>query len=173
MHARWVFDEMFEASLAGRAARTTDSLRRLVTDLPFESVEPDEVNAIRFVYAWPSFATAAAPVNRRHGYWGWMRRVDILAPDERDVFDRGGLLRHLATIPEDDRAEAEDVLSRGQRERFVSWFRGCWAAVRDARPELRGLISTPSSMWLTDLDTGRRLREDACGVEAWTRAGAR
>jgi hypothetical protein len=171
MHGRWVTEESFEVSLARRTVRTTDSLRRLVTDLPFESVEPDEVDAIRFVYTWPSFATAAAPVDRRHGYWGWMRWVDILVPDEPNVLDHDGMLRHLASLPEDDRADAEDALSRSLKGEFASWFRVCWAAVRGARPELRGFISTDASVWLTDLDTGERLRENACGVEAWSRGG--
>ena len=167
MQERGALEASFHASLTQRTDRTRDLLRRLLTDLPFEGVAANEVDAIRFEYDYPSFVPMALAVNRRLGYVGAAEPVDVLAPGEGSVFDRAWQTRYVETLPEDDQANVGDELDWLQMARFEAWFRDCWAAIRDARPGLRGFIAIHDSSRLTDLDTGEELREDACGVEAW------
>jgi hypothetical protein len=164
---RGALEVSFQASLAERTDRTTDLLRHLLADLPFEGVSAGEVDAIRFEYDYPSFVPVALAVNGRTGYVGEFEMVDLLVPGEHSVFDRGRLDRYVETLSEDEQADVRDELDWLQMARYEAWFRECWAAVRGTRPAVRGLISIHDSSWVMDLDTGDKLREDACGVEAW------
>ena len=102
-----------------------------------------------------------APANRVRGYCS--RAKPLVGLAEAPIFSRELTTRWLDSLPEEDREDAEGALEAWKTEAFETWVRSAWLHARAVAPTLRGFLSVHDTIWLKDLDTGERVRNEATG----------
>ncbi|MES2205899.1 MAG: hypothetical protein V4525_03770 [Pseudomonadota bacterium] len=137
-------------------------LSKFLNDLPFEvldhAISKNDIDAIYFEYESDSLTPIACPLNSKVGYCGAGEVVEILNPDEDQLFPYEYFFDLIKSCSNDQKEAFEESLFSLQANMYEQWFIDCWKQTRNLRPSIRGFISIHDSSYCIDLDSKAQLK---------------
>jgi hypothetical protein len=118
----------------------------------------DDVAAIKFEYEFSSFDIVAYPVDKHYNVIG---DIKILLEEKQyeEFFPDDIEETFLTQIIPEERSGIEKELREYKYKSFEDWFANCWSKAK-GNSHVKGFFSIHDTMWVTNLATGEKVRED-------------
>jgi hypothetical protein len=147
--------------LATQSHSLTKEISSLLDTLDFdynENCGRENVAAIKFEYEFSSFDIVAYPLDKQYNVIG---DIKILLAEKQyaEFFPDDLEEAFLRQVIPEERSGIEKELREYKYKSFEDWFADCWNKAK-GDTHLYGFLSFHDTMWVTNLATGEKVRED-------------